>query len=324
MKKNQITKVWTVMLALIMVCTLIPNDRAVSAAETKKSGDWEYEVDGKKATITKYNGNKATVTIPTKLGGKSVVKIGRTAFEGNKDIEVVKISKTITEIGWSAFAKCSNLTKVVFNKKCKLKKIDDSAFSDCYSLVNIKLPTSVTEIGGSVFSYCKSLKSITIPAKATTLGDSMFYNCESLESVTVKAKITKLPDSFFWGCKYLDKYSIPDTITELGASCFGGCTQLLEITVPASCEKVGSHAFSFCTNLEKIDFGKKIKELGYELFLETPNLQTLIIPSSTTKFDDGIFGRCSSDMKKYLVVITPSGSDAEKWANNNDLTVKNK
>ncbi|MCR5685777.1 MAG: leucine-rich repeat domain-containing protein [Lachnospiraceae bacterium] len=324
MKKNHLFKMLAVTLALALVIGALPVAVSKARAATKTSGDWEYEVDGNKATITKYNGDKDTVTVPSKLGGKAVVKIGRYAFEKNKSIETVKIPKGITEIGRSAFSDCINLTKVVFAKKIKLKKIEDSAFSSCYSLTTIKIPSTVTEIGSSVFSYCKSLKSMTFPAKATTLGDSMFYNCENLESVTVKGKITKLPDSFFWGCKYLDKYSIPDTIKELGDACFGGCDQLIEITVPASCEKVGTHAFSFCESLEKIDFGKNTVELGYELFLSSPNIETLIIPSATKTFNEGIFGRSSDEMRKYLVVITPSGSKAEKWAENNELTVKNK
>ena len=324
MKKNVLFKLAAAILSVVMIIAMLPVNMPTRAAETKKSGDWEYEIVDKKATITKYNGDKATVTVPSKLGGKAVNKIGRTAFEKNKYVETVKIPKTVTEIGWSAFSGCINLTKVVFAKKIKLKKIDEYAFADCYSLVNFKLPNTVTEIGNSVFSHCKSLKSMTIPAKATKLGSGMFYCCESLEKVTVKAKIEKLPDNFFNGCKYLDSYSIPDTIKELGASCFSGCDQLVEIKVPASCEKVGSHAFSFCDILEKIDFGKNTKELGYELFLDTPNLDTLIIPAATTTFDDGIFGRCNAEMKKYLVIITPSGSKAEKWAKANELTVKNK
>ena len=93
------------------------------------SGEWEYEIVDKTATITLYRGSKSTVKIPSKLGGKTVTKIGSEAFAKNISIKTVTIPKTVQEIGWKAFAGCESLDSAYISKAAK---IADSAFpSEC-------------------------------------------------------------------------------------------------------------------------------------------------------------------------------------------------
>jgi len=59
-----------------------------------------------------------------------------------------------------------------------------SYFSECYALVNITIPSSVTYIGYHAFEKCYNLTSVTIPSSVTEIGDSAFQYCFSLTSVT--------------------------------------------------------------------------------------------------------------------------------------------
>ena len=106
-----------VLLLAVSAAALLPKAMEAKAAEKAKSGDWEYEYEGKTATITLYKGSKSKVTIPSKIGGKTVTAIGREAFRKNQNIETVIIPKTVKEIGWCAFADCEFLTKVTFKYK---------------------------------------------------------------------------------------------------------------------------------------------------------------------------------------------------------------
>ena len=283
------------------------------AAETKKSGDWEYQIDGGTATITKYNGDKETVTLPSKLGGKKVTTIGRNAFEKNKFIETVKIPKNYTEIGDRAFYDCINLTKVTFAKKIKLKLIGEDAFNGCYSLTGFKIPATVTELGAGAFSNCQSLKSIVVPAKVTKIGKSLFQYCYSLEKAEIKGKIKELPESTFWECYYLEDVKLPDTIETIGNAALGCCYMIEEFKVPASTKTVEYHALWGMKGLKKVDFGSKVESIGGEQFRDAYNLEEITFPSSLKDISESIFSYMSDDVKNYLVIKAPKGSKAAKY-----------
>ena len=55
--------------------------------------------------------------------------------------------------------------------------ICDSAFSSCYSLSEIVIPSSVTSIGHRAFSSCSSLKYISIPKSIICLNGNPFAEC---------------------------------------------------------------------------------------------------------------------------------------------------
>ena len=90
--------------------------------------DFEYGYDGdtQGVEIKKYIGTKMKVRIPDKIEGEPVTRIGFEAFR-NSGVMSVYLPNTI-------------------------KVIDEYAFRNCYGLININIPDSVTEIDGSAFS----------------------------------------------------------------------------------------------------------------------------------------------------------------------------
>jgi len=58
------------------------------------------------------------------------------------------------------------------------------AFQNCTGLTNVKIPNTVTNIGGHTFQGCTNLTSITIPESVTFIGDYTFYGCTRLTMVT--------------------------------------------------------------------------------------------------------------------------------------------
>lgn len=87
---------------------------ALSAAGASGTfGDYEYEIlNGSYASITKYKGGSAEVTIPSRVGTYEVQSVGVSAFENNTVLTKVTIPKTVETIGKSAFKGCSALTDV--------------------------------------------------------------------------------------------------------------------------------------------------------------------------------------------------------------------
>lgn len=126
---------------------------SVSAAEVK-SGDFVFDVNGTKATLTEYKGTSASVTIPSKVGNATVTAIGNEAFWEKRTITSVSIPSTVTSIGTSAFYDCRSLTKVILPKK--LTSLGASAFFSCSSLKSVVLFENVSFIGEKAFTGCHS------------------------------------------------------------------------------------------------------------------------------------------------------------------------
>ena len=94
--------------------------------------------------------NLSKISIPKKIGGKTVTKIGDEAFDHCKDLTSVTIPDTVTSIGVGAFCNCNDLTSVT-------------------------IPNSVTSIGASAFYLCPKLKNIIIPSSVTSIGKAAFW-----------------------------------------------------------------------------------------------------------------------------------------------------
>ncbi|MCD7803956.1 MAG: leucine-rich repeat domain-containing protein [Oscillospiraceae bacterium] len=145
--------------------------------------DYEYTASG---TITKYKGTDTEITIPSSLGGYTVVKIGDNAFKGTS-VTKVTIPDTVTSIGKSAFNSCTSLTSISIPDS--VTSIGEGAFK-LSGLTSVTIPSSVTSIGVDAFSYCESLTSVLIPDSVTSIGNYAFSNCTSLETVTIESCAT--------------------------------------------------------------------------------------------------------------------------------------
>ncbi len=101
---------------------------------TGKLSSYEYRpYDNGGIIITKYTGNRSTVKVPEKIGGKTVVAIAEHAFE-NPKIKEIQLPSTIASIHSYAFAKTS-ITTITLPES--LEHIKCNAFSECENLKEI-------------------------------------------------------------------------------------------------------------------------------------------------------------------------------------------
>lgn len=69
--------------------------------------------------------------------------------------------------------------------------IGDSAFAGCTELTSIDIPDSVTSIGDRAFSGCSGLTSIVIPNSVKYIGHEAFAYCRGLTSITFNGTIAQ-------------------------------------------------------------------------------------------------------------------------------------
>ena len=199
--------------AMVVICAVC------AGAET--FGDYEYSVlnDGT-VEITDYNGSAEKVDIPKTIDGKTVTKIGVSAFEDCTNFKSITIPDSVTEIGWTAF-------------------------SGCKRLISITIPDSVTWIGSCAFQDCARLTSITLPDGVTSIGVHAFSGCTSLTSITIPDNVVYIDDHTFCGCSNLKSIAIPNSVTEIGDSAFYDCWNLISITIPNSVTSIGENALGY-------------------------------------------------------------------------------
>lgn len=179
----------------------------------------------KDGVLTNYTGPGGDVEIPEGVTG---IKndYWHPVFRG-KNVKRVRIPRSMTTIGMSAFYECKELEEVILHE-------------------------GVTAIGTDAFLGCKNLKQITLPESLTTLEQEAF-RASGLESIVIPGGITVLPRNLFYFCANLKHVTLPEGLTEIGASAFDTCVALAELRIPDSVKTIGESAFMRCENLEKID-----------------------------------------------------------------------
>lgn len=146
-----------------------------------------------------------------------IKKFAETAFSGCVNLEEIKISRRNRDIAPSVFCYSDNLKSIIDiengnnlytiqdgsiydNEKTelysvlkwvqgdyivsdKVKKIRNSAFSDCTKITDIVIPTTVKKLGENAFRGCVSLSNITINSESVQISPDMFRGCKSLKNV---------------------------------------------------------------------------------------------------------------------------------------------
>ena len=200
------------------------------------------------------------ITEVKNFAGTSVSKIESTAFYSSKLIQI-EFPESLVSIDNSAFASCSELTRVGGLQNTKVTQIEDSAFSGCSKLKNVIFPQTLLTLGGSAYSGCSALTSVTFNSNLKTIGANAFEGCSSLSQLT----------------------GFENTVvSSIGANAFKGCSSLVDVSLPNTIQTVGENAFANCSGLATINF------------INDSNLSTLSVAANS-------FTGTTSDLKVNIL-----------------------
>lgn len=130
--------------------------------ESDVQGDYELAEEPNGVSIEKYRGEGGKLLIPSRINGRPVVKINRSAFQGTAVTNVI-IPSTVKTIEVHAFSGCDSLELLTLSEGVEV--IDCYAFSYCTKLTLVTLPDSVYEINNGSFAGCPS---VTVSYKGNT------------------------------------------------------------------------------------------------------------------------------------------------------------
>ena len=182
-----------------------------------------------------------------------------------KNLTSIQSSATIYRIGPNCCKNAINLES--FTGNVNLNEIMNDAFLGCSKLQSIIACRNVKRIGNNAFKDCSSLNNVEIGwNEIYSIGDNAFYNTAIKEA----------------------DISLNDKSTN-GSSIFQNCTQLQTINVGKNFI-IKSNTFSGCSNLTKLSIESNYGGLeGDQCLGNIPQIQQIVIPSSTIGFPDRCF-----------------------------------
>lgn len=262
-----------------------------------------------------------SVTIPSTISGKTVLKIGNSAFK-EKNITSVTIPNTVTEIGYDAFYKDSITSLTI---PSSVKQINNSAFYQ-NNISSLTLNEGLTYIGGNAFSQNK-LTSLKTPRTLTKIDYSAFYQ-NSIETLTLNEGLTYIGSSAFDKNK-LTTLKTPSTLTKIENSAFyqnniatlrlnegltyiGGSAfsynKLTTVTTPSTLITLGSYAFSN-NQITSLTLNDKLTTIGDFAFYYN-KIPTVTIPKSVTSLGNASFN--SNQLPDSIATFYKRNSDGSE------------
>lgn len=280
---------------------------------------------------------------------QSVYKICASAFSHCSHLAEVDIADGVVVIGSMAFDNCSKLGKV--NMPDSINTIDDSAFYGCVELIDVFIPKNIQYIGEEAFSNCTKLHSIrvdernetyyitenalltkdnirlikyfgtdteyTAPDGVMIIYPSAFEGGRTLRAISLPDTVIEINEAAFSGCTHLEKMTIPDRVSHIKQSTFKNCYNLKSITLPQNLLRISDCVFDKCDSLEAAEIPNGTVMIAVWAFYKCKNLKRVYIPKSVKFIGKDTFYKCSD-----FIIITPKGSYAEKYAQENNIIVR--
>lgn len=264
-----------------------------------------------------YSGAYKEITIP-----KNVSKIGTSSFRSTS-LESIFVDSNNQHF--------SSASGILFNKdkselirypsdrngssytiSSMVKTIRESAFAENLHLKNLKIPSSVTDIGSETFEYCHKLKTVEFKANIDIINERMFSCCEKLKSIEIPNTVIEISNDAFSGCKNLTSVKLPNNLQKIEYQAFAD-TELQELNIPKSVTEIGDGAFSGgnfkevevpagvkilegtfydCKALKKVILHEGLQVIGSSTFWNCKKLETITIPSTVTELGWNAFSCC--------------------------------
>ena len=222
-------RILSILLAALMLLSALPlgmvdTAYAAAALASGKCGDsatWTLDSTG---TLT-ISGTGATYNYDMDDDGNSAAPwCTKTRIQR---VNKVVVNSGITELGYSMFSNCTQLTSV--SLPSGLKRIGSCLFLGCTRLSAITIPSSVTTIESNAFTHCDSIAAITLPSGLRTMGDAVCSQMAKLTTATVSGGVTYLSNYAFNDCPSLKTITLPNTVKSIGICAFRYDTALKDV-----------------------------------------------------------------------------------------------
>lgn len=243
-------------------------------------------------------------------------KIIDRTFQNCSNLETITLPDGLEAIGIGAFANCSSLSEIELPEGVSLNY---AAFGGT-GLIHLVIPGSTVLASGSIFNGCNHLEDVVLEEGVSTLTNGVFSRCVILSRVTLPSTLTVISDNAFFYCAYLEEMTFPINIIEIGAASFQGCTKLKgELNFPnLSLLGRGSFAGTAITRIKSLG---KIKQIEQETFKNCKDLESVVLPETTTFIAKYCFDSCSKLNSVVCMTTVPPEIETYTFSGNMNFYV---
>lgn len=216
--------------------------------------------------------------------------------------QYVKVTGNINDVDLSAIKNLTSLLKLDLSETA-ITSLPEQFMYNRRSLIDVKLPSTLKNIGSAAFEGCSSLQTLDLDG-ITDIAASVFKACYSLSYINLSG-VNTIGDEAFYGCTKLNNIDL-STVEYIGNSSFEECSSLesIELTSAISIGGGDSWGYSFqnCTSLKNVTFGENLRFIGGRCFANTA-IESIILPESLTDLSTKeVFQDCG----KLTTVILPN------------------
>ena len=259
---------------------------------TNGNNTFYYNVFDGNAVLQKTVTADTDLTLPTALGGYTLVKVGNMGVANCTTLTSIVIPANISELSDYAFSGCTGLVTVTIPATCL--HVGNYAFNGCTSITTTTIAEGVKYVGDYAFFNCKNLQEIVIPDSCEYLGQGAFYNCSGMKSATIGITVPTIEDYTFMNCSSLETIVVGLKVTSIGNYAFKNCTSIGRITLRKGLVSIGDGAFMSCSAISKVTLAATITNIGSYAFYGCSSLGSVTIPAAVTTIRQSTFENCTS------------------------------
>ncbi len=271
-----------------------------------------------------------------------VTYIGEEAFQTCAALKEVDLPDNLEELGAYAFRWCVSLKALDIPGVENIETMSSASGSNLTAFETITLNEGTRTIGNLAFSSCYNLREIHLPSTLETIGLNAFGGCRLLERVSYAGDIedwedveisdgndyllAAMPFGSFDGISYvlnletgsltvdgsgeltatvngripwygymsqIETVSLSEGISAIPDGAFSGATQLTSIVIPSTVKVIGHEAFSGCTSLKNINVPDTVTSLG-SAFSGCTSLESVTLSKRLSSIEGATFQNCSS------------------------------
>ena len=247
-------------------------------------------------------------------------------FRGCSRLRRVRLPQSACDIPLKTLFPDSPITSVEVSSQVKMLK--SGIFTECSTLKDVTIPSSVTNISTTAFDGCSGLLTISVAAEnpcfssknglllskdernvvhgvngdviipngVATIGYHAFHSCSGLTSVTIPSSVTNIEQSAFIGCDGLSAVYISDLAAWCRTKFYSESNPLV----------YAHNLYLNGTLLTKLDIPDSIDVIGDYTFYGCRCLTSVTIPDSVTSIGQYALSGCNGLENLFFLGDAPS------------------
>ena len=155
------------------------------------------------------------------------------------------------------------------------------------NLSEIVFPTNITTLGACL-NECEKIVNIVIPSSVTEIGDNFIKNCGITSLALDSTNIKTIGNGFISNCDSINYIVLPNSLISIGKNFAKNCANLYDIELPNKVQKIGSYLINGCASMSYINVPKSVTSLEMPLIGYDCDVTSITTPFVGTSSDKGV------------------------------------